>query len=249
MPVETIAMGVEHVYSENPQVAKRNIAALHEAGLNIHGKKVLDLGCGTGSYAALLSQAGAARVLGVDKELSNIELARRLHATCGLEYLCADLETWPDWGRFDLVFLRGTIYYLSAPPAQTLARLRECLEPDGQLFLTFIDASYRAKLLNFVKTLAAALPHALHSPVRGLLSRLYLALVHLSGDSPTTLEEVRGKMSTLFFPLLHLVSEKEAREMLERQGFAVLAVLRGQGQHQSLSDEYGILARLEDQRS
>ena len=58
-------------------------------GLDITGKKVLDLGCGVGGASFHLRQMGAGHVLGVDVEVENI---RRAATSLELIDDCSNLE-------------------------------------------------------------------------------------------------------------------------------------------------------------
>ncbi|PIV82663.1 MAG: hypothetical protein COW52_12365, partial [Nitrospirae bacterium CG17_big_fil_post_rev_8_21_14_2_50_50_9] len=57
---------VEHTYIESIDTAARQMTQLLNAGLRVEGKRVLDLGCGTGTYARIIAEMGATSVVGVD---------------------------------------------------------------------------------------------------------------------------------------------------------------------------------------
>lgn len=97
---------------------------------------VLDVGCGTGSLAALLARAGH-RVTGVDLAPGMVALARAKLATAGLEgrFLLGDAAEPPTGDqRFDALVARHLLWTLPDPWAALdgwIARLR----PGGTLVL------------------------------------------------------------------------------------------------------------------
>jgi len=93
---------------------------------------VLDLGCGTGAFAAVLAQsAPAARVLASDSSSSAVECALANGARYGFEVLTSD------WCRQLPTTLRGevdlVVTYLPHVPTPALAALpRDALEQEGR---------------------------------------------------------------------------------------------------------------------
>jgi SAM-dependent methyltransferase len=85
---------------------------------DLHGLRVLDIGCNEGLYALELASRGAS-VLGVDARQAHIEKARFAAAALGLEVAFEQLDMRdidPDrHGRFDLVVASGIFYHLDAP--------------------------------------------------------------------------------------------------------------------------------------
>ncbi|MFD7730812.1 class I SAM-dependent methyltransferase [Kitasatospora phosalacinea] len=100
------------------------------------GLDVLDVGCGTGSLALLLAEAGH-RVTGVDLAPAMVDRARRKFAAAGLEgrFLVGDAGRPPTGAdRYDAVLSRHLVWTLPDPPAALrdwTARLR----PGGRLLL------------------------------------------------------------------------------------------------------------------
>lgn len=76
------------------------------AGLpDLTGKRVLDIGCGSGYYSRLFKRLGARTVVGVDIVPEMIDLARRIEAAepQGISYEVGDLADLPVLGEFDVV--------------------------------------------------------------------------------------------------------------------------------------------------
>jgi 2-polyprenyl-3-methyl-5-hydroxy-6-metoxy-1,4-benzoquinol methylase len=107
---------------------------------DVRGKRILDLGCGSGQLCAMMAKNGARQVLGVD-------LAQPA-AAADWTFVKLDLEAddratpvrlVAGHGRpgdgFDWVFACGILERLSAP-ARFLAQIRTLLAPGGQLLLT-----------------------------------------------------------------------------------------------------------------
>lgn len=98
--------------------------------------RIADLGCGTGSLAILLAEAGHI-VSGVDVAAGMITRARAKVAAAGVD---ADFEvgdaTTPPWpgATFDVVLARHVVWALP-DPALGLGRWLEMLKPSGRLVL------------------------------------------------------------------------------------------------------------------
>jgi len=104
-------------------------------------KRVVDVGCGDGTYTVeLLRRSRAARVLGIDPACKAIEYATAKYRELGprLEFTCgtaADLLAASQ--TFDIAVYRGVIHHTADPvleiqTAMRLARTVIILEPNGQ---------------------------------------------------------------------------------------------------------------------
>jgi len=133
----------DNQYAENPRRSvgqiysiTRNRMASYEHHLytDVAGLRVLEYGCGTGSYAFELAKNGA-DVVGIDISAVGIERAKEKAAERGLsdntEFLVMDAEelTFPD-ADFDMVCGSGILHHLDMPVAcKQLARV---LKPSGR---------------------------------------------------------------------------------------------------------------------
>src|SRR5204862_3693623 len=102
---------------------------------DVAGKDLVELGCGTGYFGAVLKRLGARRVVGVDVTPAQLETARRMNEEfgLGLEFLEENAEktSLPD-GSFDLVFSEyGASIWCD--PALWIAEAARLLRPDGEL--------------------------------------------------------------------------------------------------------------------
>lgn len=93
---------------------------------DLTGKTVLDVGCGSGVYAADFARRGARRVVGVDLSAGMLALAERAAAERGVAARCefrrGDFATLTFDESFDVSVAMGVFDYLS-DPAPFLARM------------------------------------------------------------------------------------------------------------------------------
>ncbi len=117
------------------------------------GKKVLEVGCGTGVDLVRFARGGA-QVTGVDLTASAIELARANFSQQGLagDFRVADGEQlpFPD-GTFDLVYAHGVVQY-TANPGRLVEECRRVLQPGGQaIFQVYNRVSWLNGLSKLMK--------------------------------------------------------------------------------------------------
>jgi ubiquinone/menaquinone biosynthesis C-methylase UbiE len=81
---------------------------------DIHGPRVLELGCGTGRISVPLAQAGA-KVTGVDVSASMLAVARERAGDLPVRWTVGDLRTLRLRGRFDVVCAPlGTLQHMES---------------------------------------------------------------------------------------------------------------------------------------
>jgi ubiquinone/menaquinone biosynthesis C-methylase UbiE len=110
-------------------------------GVDLSGKSVLDIGCGSGGIAlSLVADYGAACVTGIDVEDTVLRKARGRAAARGLEgrvefrKVAPGPLPFPD-GRFDLVFSKDAIVHIPDKTA-VFADIHRVLKPGGQLAMS-----------------------------------------------------------------------------------------------------------------
>ena len=97
--------------------------------------RVLDVACGRGRHALAAASLGAA-VTAVDADAERIAAGRRTARSLPIEWVCADLGTYPfPPGAYDLVMVFN---YLDR---SRMPELRETVKPGGYLLCeTFLEA-------------------------------------------------------------------------------------------------------------
>lgn len=128
--------GAENVSPEVPNdLFQAHLSIYHFFARFVEGRRVLDIGCGTGYGTAYLRHGGASAVVGVDRDRRSIAYARSHYAEPGLEFLVGDAEVLPPGlGAFGTVVSSNVFEHLH-DPARALDRVRHHLLPEGQFLL------------------------------------------------------------------------------------------------------------------
>ncbi|MFA6536525.1 MAG: class I SAM-dependent methyltransferase [Candidatus Paceibacterota bacterium] len=97
------------------------------------GKKVLDVGCGTGELAFLVAKEGAEKVVAIDYSASAIEVANANYHSDNLAYRCEDINKIS--GSFDVITVVGVLEHID-DPLKLLKKLKKMLAPKGSIIVT-----------------------------------------------------------------------------------------------------------------
>jgi SAM-dependent methyltransferase len=184
---------------------------------DLQGRRVLDVGCGTGRVAAALAQRGS-RVWGVEPSPEMAALARERLST--VKVAPAERLPFKD-GWFDRAVMFLVIHLVDRPRA--FAEALRVLAPDGRLVIaTFDPAHFERYWLNRFFPSLEAIDRARFPEPAGLREELEAAgfgsvrLVPLAQRAEISrdaaLERVRGR----FISPLQLLDEEELRVGLER---------------------------------
>ncbi|MEP1208411.1 MAG: class I SAM-dependent methyltransferase [Rhizobiaceae bacterium] len=129
-----------HVYSY-PSREKRHVrlpALLSVVG-NLHGKRVLDFGCGEGFYSRRLARLGA-EVVGIDFSTKMISIAKRKEHRLkqGIEFSICDVREFRTDKLFSIVVSDFVLNTLSRPSdlKAAIERAYDALEPLGLFVVT-----------------------------------------------------------------------------------------------------------------
>ncbi|MDO8553016.1 MAG: methyltransferase domain-containing protein [bacterium] len=101
------------------------------------GKKVLDVGCGTGLFVHEAAKRGAF-VIGLDYVPQAIEIAKRTHKHPNIEFRCEDIHKTINkykGRKFDVVVSVGTVEHLDKPFAM-LKLFKQIVKPRGEIIFT-----------------------------------------------------------------------------------------------------------------
>lgn len=89
---------------------------------DVRGRSVLEIGCGTGGRALYLAEAGASRVVGIDINAGEIELARQLSRSIRPDlapvvefHSCKENIVETKLGQFDVVVMIDSLEHVLSP--------------------------------------------------------------------------------------------------------------------------------------
>lgn len=120
---------------ESPELVRLHLARYEFARQFVHGKKVLDVACGAGYGAAMLLEAGAAQVLGVDNSTEAVGHARVCYQSKNLNFVLGNAEDLSPHRDFDVVVSFETIEHLQNPE-KFLREITRALAPHGVLIIS-----------------------------------------------------------------------------------------------------------------
>jgi ubiquinone/menaquinone biosynthesis C-methylase UbiE len=188
---------------------------------DLRGRRVLEVGCGTGRLAAALAERAYAKVWAVDPSPEMLAVARR-RAPRGVAFKQASAEALPfKDGWFERAVTMLVVHVLDRPRA--FAEARRVLGADGRLAIaTFDPAHIRGYWLNEYFPSIARIDLARFAPAEVLAEELRAAgfatvrtvALHQRNtiDRETALERIRGRHISTF----DLIDETEIEAGLNR---------------------------------
>jgi ubiquinone/menaquinone biosynthesis C-methylase UbiE len=161
--IQKIQETVVGMYSEHPWPMGRN--ADEEMGWRLkclgvipedyQGKKVLDMGCGTGEYALWYASKGAGQVVGIDLSEGSLAVARRRKEEgdfSNVDFVKKDILNvdFPD-NSFDYSFSVGVLHH-TGDPLRGFKHLVRVTKPGGVVVVSLYN-SYSRRILRFKQSL------------------------------------------------------------------------------------------------
>jgi ubiquinone/menaquinone biosynthesis C-methylase UbiE len=111
---------------------------------DLHGRRVLDLGCGFGWFCRWAREHGAVQVVGIDASENMLARARSAASDKAITYQKADLETIDlPAAAFDLVFSSLALHYVE-DFSGLMAKVHRTLKQGGNLVFSIEHPVYMA---------------------------------------------------------------------------------------------------------
>lgn len=122
---------------------------------DLRGQRVLDVGCGTGRFAARLADIERAKVWGVDREPKMIEAANARGTRAQFKVAVAERLPFKD-GWFDRVTAQLVVHHLDR--ARAFPELRRMLAPSGRYVCMSFDPDHfeHGTLVQYFPSMLAA---------------------------------------------------------------------------------------------
>jgi SAM-dependent methyltransferase len=193
--------------------------ALVEEG-DLIGRRVLDVGCGTGTLAVALAERGA-RAWGVDTSEEMLEQARR-RRQMDVAFKRAPAEELPfKNGWFERAVFRLVVHTVDRPRA--FAEVRRVLVPAGRVVIaTFDPAHFDHYWLNDLFPEVAAVDRARFPTQEELVAELETVgfeparVIKLSQEGRLTRDQALERIRGRFISTLQLIPEDEFENGLAR---------------------------------
>jgi 2-polyprenyl-3-methyl-5-hydroxy-6-metoxy-1,4-benzoquinol methylase len=152
---------------ELPDLARRREFML--SGLR-SGDRALDLGCGEGSFTAMLAASGA-RAVGMEVAEAALRRARRTHPELDFKLAPIDGRLPAEDGSFELVWASEVIEHVG-DTASWMSEVRRVLVPGGRLLITTPEHARLMILMRGIEPYSDPLGDHLHLYTGRSLQRL-----------------------------------------------------------------------------
>lgn len=128
------------------------LSFINEHSQGLHGKNVVDIGCGGGILAEAMAKAGAT-VTGIDMAEASLEVARLhgLESGTNVDYQCITAEAFADAHaqQFDVVTCLEMLEHVPEP-ASVVAACAKLVKPGGQVFFSTLNRNIKSYLMAIV---------------------------------------------------------------------------------------------------
>lgn len=229
----------------SPELLRDVFGPLLELGA-LEGWRVADVGSGTGRFARLLLEAGAAHVLALEPSRA-VEVLRRNLADLGdrVTVIQGRGDELPAGLDLDLVFCFGVLQFIP-DPVPVVAAARAALRPGGRLVFWVYGREgigpYTA-LASALRTLTVRLPHPLLSGLCSLLNLLLTPYIWACRVLPLPLRDYavntlgrlswRSRKLVIYDQLnpsyVHFYNRAEVEALLRAGGFEKIELYHRRG--------------------
>ena len=186
-----------HAYAQGNKIQEEAaLRFLQKSGIDFTGKKVLDIGCGTGNITAKIA-AQAKKVDGIDASKNMIEYAQEHYATVSnLAFAqCFAEDFSSDTQSYDLALSIFCLHWIKDKQT-VLKNIYNSLNSQGELFCTIATTSD---------------PTVGMTAFKELLQRPDCSFLNAN---TITQEESLDK---------HVISDEECKDLLQKMGFAIIS--------------------------
>lgn len=161
------------------------------AGLTPANKRVLDVGCGTGSVSRLLVDLRGAKLVGIEPDLPRVTTARSRGIDARHGFF--DETSAQNLGKFDVVVFADVLEHLP-DPAAVLQLTRRLLEKDGVVIASVPNIAHWSVRLELLfgrfDYQSCGIMDATH--LRWFTERTFRALFEASGYRVDTIQQTVG---------------------------------------------------------
>lgn len=201
---------------------------------SISGKKIADVGAGTGRFVKMFHELGAKHILALEPSSAIDILKENTRHLGNVEYLQTTADRLPA-DNFNLVFSIGVLQFIPEP-VRALKAMGRALSPNGRLFLWVYGQENNRAYLSLVRPLrliTVRLPHPVLAALSGLLllpANLYsflcryigLPLAEYMRNYFTQLDQYSRKLviyDQLNPRTARYYQKEELQELLQESGF------------------------------
>ncbi|MCG6886210.1 MAG: tRNA 5-methoxyuridine(34)/uridine 5-oxyacetic acid(34) synthase CmoB [Proteobacteria bacterium] len=188
----------------------------------LHGRTVMDVGCGNGYHCWRIAGEGAERVIGIDPTpLFVIQFLALKHFIGQMPVDVLPLgidDVPPQLAAFDTVFSMGVLYHRRSPLDHIL-QLRDCLKPGGELVLETLIVEGDDSEVLMPEDRYASMANVWFIPSTALLvrwlKRCGLQDVRVVDVTPTTTEEQHSTDWMRFHSLREFLDPDDPTKTIE----------------------------------
>lgn len=145
----------------------------------VHGKTVLDAGCGKGRHARVVAESGAKVVIAVDIGTSVDVAYRNLRAFKNVHVVQGDIKALPFKPVFDFVYSTGVLHHMQDPKLG-FKSLAPMLKPKGALAVWVYGKENNWWIETLINPVRVACTSRMPRPILRILSMSLASVVFLS---------------------------------------------------------------------